>query len=88
MRFFVSLFFGVVVGAVVWLLAPEPNRAPRSWVESTAIGAAGAMVGGVFGGALGWNGDTDPRGYFVALVGAAAWVAIYRVVRWRNNTAW
>ena len=87
MRFLVSLFFGLVVGAVVWLLVPEPNRAPRAWLESLAVGAAGALVGGVFGGALGWNAEGDPRGYVIALVGAGAWVAIYRVVRWRN-TAW
>jgi uncharacterized membrane protein YeaQ/YmgE (transglycosylase-associated protein family) len=47
------------------------------------IGAAGAMVGGVFASALGWNEESDRKGYIAALVAAMAWVAIYRVVRRR-----
>jgi len=77
-RVVVFLFFGLVVGAVMSLVAP--GRGPRSWVESLVIGASGAMVGGVFASAFGWNTDKDRGSYVVALLGAAAWVAIYRVV--------
>lgn len=81
MRIVIFLLFGLVVGAVIGLLAP--GRAPRTWFESMVVGAAGAMVGGVVASAIGWNEENDRRGYLVSLLVAVAWVGIYRVVKRR-----
>ena len=84
MRIVVFLVFGLVIGAIVGVVLPGRN--PLGWVLSMVVGAAGAMVGGLLGSALGLNTESSRWGFVVSVLGAACWLALYHLIRHRAGS--
>jgi uncharacterized membrane protein YeaQ/YmgE (transglycosylase-associated protein family) len=76
MHMLVWIMFGLVVGVVAKFLMP--GRDPGGFVVTIVLGIVGAFVGGFIGRTLGWYRDGDPVGFFMAVLGAIAVLAIYR----------
>lgn len=79
------IVFGFVVGAVAKLLMP--GKDPGGLIVTMALGIVGAVIGGWIGRAAGLYGPEDVAGFFMALVGAVALLAIYRAVVGRRRVA-
>ncbi|HLK39712.1 MAG TPA: GlsB/YeaQ/YmgE family stress response membrane protein [Polyangiaceae bacterium] len=77
MHVLVFLLFGLVVGALARFIVP--GREPGGWVVSMLLGVGGAVLGGYFGRLLGFYREGQPAGFFLALVGAVALVAVYHL---------
>lgn len=75
----------VVFGFLAGLLARAvlPGKDPGGFVATTAIGVAGAVVGGWIGTQLGWGsvGGFDIRSMGVAVIGAVVLLALLRTLR-------
>lgn len=82
MHMLVWILFGLVVGVVAKFLMP--GRDPGGFVITIVLGIVGAFVGGFIGRTLGWYRDGDPVGFFMAVLGAIAVLAIYRVAVGRS----
>jgi uncharacterized membrane protein YeaQ/YmgE (transglycosylase-associated protein family) len=78
MHLIVFLLFGLVVGAIARRIVPE--RESGGWVVSMVLGAAGALLGGFFGRLVGLDGEGQPAGFVMSLVGAVTLVAVYHWV--------
>jgi len=72
------ILFGLIVGIIAKLLMP--GRDPGSFVITTLLGIAGAMLGGFIGRALGLYGPGQPAGFFMAIIGAILLLVIYHAV--------
>ena len=70
------IIFGLIVGVVAKFLMP--GRDPGGFIITAILGIVGALVGGFLGRAMGWYGDGDPVGFFMAVVGSIILLAIYR----------
>jgi uncharacterized membrane protein YeaQ/YmgE (transglycosylase-associated protein family) len=71
------IVFGLVVGAIAKLLMP--GRDPGGIIVTMVLGIVGALLGGFIGRALGMYGANEGAGFIMALVGAVAVLAIYRL---------
>ena len=52
---------------------------PGGFIITTLLGIAGALVGGFLGGLLGLDGQGDPVGYIMAVIGSIVLLLIYRM---------
>ena len=85
MRIILFLVFGLIIGAVAWMIVP--GRAPRGWAVAMLIGAAGAMVGGLLGSALGLNVEGSRSGFLASVLGAVGWLGLYHLIRHRASVS-
>jgi len=83
-RIVLFLLFGLVIGAIVGIVIP--GRAPRGWVMSMVIAAAGSMVGGLLASALGLNTEGSRSGFVLSVLGAVTWLALYHLIRRRAGS--
>ena len=79
------ILFGLVVGIVAKFLMP--GRDPGGFVITAILGIVGGIVGGFLGRAMGWYGDGDPVGFFMAVLGAIIILALYRFTIGRTARA-
>ena len=70
--------FGLVVGIVAKFLMPGQD--PGGIVLTICLGIAGAVLAGWIGRVLGFYRPGDAAGFIMAVVGAIAILALYRVV--------
>src|SRR5258707_9127049 len=76
------ILFGLIVGALAKLVMP--GRDPGGIIVTMALGIAGAVIGGVVGRALNWDGPDDSAGFFMSLLRAILFLLIYpMMVAWR-----
>lgn len=78
------ILFGLVVGVIAKLLMP--GRDPGGFIVTILLGIAGAIMGGFLGRAVGLYREGEPAGFFMALVGSIALLALYRLVARRSTT--
>jgi len=78
------ILFGLVVGVIAKLLMP--GRDPGGFIITILLGIAGAVMGGFLGRAVGLYREGEPAGFFMALVGSIALLALYRLVARRSTT--
>ena len=79
------LLFGLIAGAVAQLVLPGEDPGGGGFlgiVITMAIGILGAVVGGLIGAALGFEGITgfDIRSFLVAIAGAIVLLLGYRLL--------
>jgi len=72
------ILFGLVVGIIAKLLMP--GRDPGGFIITILLGIAGAMMGGFIGRALGFYGEGEPAGFFMAVLGSILLLVLYRLV--------
>lgn len=70
------IVFGLIVGVVARLVTPGPD--PGGVILTILLGIAGALLGGFIGRGLGWYGEDDPAGFFMALLGAILILVVRR----------
>jgi uncharacterized membrane protein YeaQ/YmgE (transglycosylase-associated protein family) len=78
MDILIWVVFGLVVGIVAKFVMPGPD--PGGIVLTICLGIAGAVLGGWIGRMLGLYRPGDAAGFIMALVGAIAILALYRLV--------
>ena len=72
------VLFGFVVGVVAKLLVGGPG----GFVETSGVGMAGAVIGGLIAHGVGWmRTPWSISGFLVALLGAVALILVARAVR-------
>ncbi|MEQ1627856.1 MAG: GlsB/YeaQ/YmgE family stress response membrane protein [Nitrospira sp.] len=70
------IVFGLIVGVVARFVIPGPD--PGGVILTILLGIAGALLGGFIGRGLGWYGEDDPAGFFMALLGAILILVVRR----------
>ena len=79
-----GLFSWIIVGAIAGVVAKfiMPGKDPGGWFLTILLGIVGAVVGGFLVGLFGFGTGTGIIFYsiLVAVIGAAALLALYRVV--------
>lgn len=87
MNVLVWLVFGLIAGSVA--KAIMPGRDPGGCLATSAIGVAGAFLGGFIGTRLGWGGLSgfDLRSLGLAVLGAVLLLVAYRLVFRRSQDA-
>ncbi len=78
------ILFGLVVGIVARFLMP--GRDPGGFVVTIVLGVVGALFGGFLGRSVGWYQEGEPVGFLMAVLGAIALLAVYRVFAGRSRT--
>ena len=76
------IVFGLVVGAIAKLVMP--GRDPGGVIVTILLGIVGAVLGGWIGRTMDMYGPNEPAGFVMALVGAVALLAIYRMTMGRR----
>lgn len=82
MSIIVSIFIGLIVGALAKLLMP--GRDPGGWIITILLGLGGSIVAGYLGRALGWYGEGEPAGFLASVFGAIILLALYRLIAGRR----
>jgi len=77
------IVFGLVVGAIAKLVMP--GRDPGGVIVTILLGIVGAVLGGWIGRAMNMYGPNEPAGFVMALVGAVALLALYRMTMGRSR---
>ena len=77
------ILFGLIVGIIAKLLMP--GRDPGGFIITILLGIAGAILGGFIGRAIGLYGPGQPAGFFMALLGSIALLALYRMMAGRRT---
>jgi uncharacterized membrane protein YeaQ/YmgE (transglycosylase-associated protein family) len=78
MHIIITLFVGLVVGAIAKLLMP--GKDPGGFIVTMLIGIAGSFIAGFFGRLIGLYRDPGSSpGIIASVLGALALLAIYRV---------
>lgn len=72
------IVFGLIVGVVAKLVMP--GRDPGGMFVTILLGIAGALIGGFIGRGLGWYGENDPVGFFMAVIGSILVLFAYRKI--------
>jgi len=70
------IVFGLIVGVAARFVTP--GRDPGGVILTILLGIAGALLGGFIGRGLGWYGENDPAGFFMALLGAILILVVRR----------
>jgi len=78
MDILIWIVFGLVVGIVAKFVMPGPD--PGGIVLTICLGIAGAVLGGWIGRMLGLYRPGDAAGFIMALMGAIAILALYRLL--------
>ena len=76
MGIIVTLFVGLIVGAIAKFLMPGND--PGGWIMTIVLGIAGSFVGTFIAGALGMAG---PVGWIGSVLGAMLLLFVYRLVK-------
>jgi uncharacterized membrane protein YeaQ/YmgE (transglycosylase-associated protein family) len=77
-----SILLFIVFGFVVGLVAKMLVGGPGGFWETSGVGMAGAVIGGLIAHAVGWmNTPWSITGFLIALVGAVVLIAVARGVR-------
>jgi uncharacterized membrane protein YeaQ/YmgE (transglycosylase-associated protein family) len=71
------IVFGLVVGVVAKFVMP--GRDPGGMILTIVLGIVGGVLGGWIGRVLGLYRTGEPVGFIMAVVGAVAVLAIYRL---------
>ncbi len=71
------LLFGLIAGVIAKLIMP--GKDPGGFIVTILLGIAGAFLGGFIGQALGFYGEGEAAGIFMAILGAILLLAIYRM---------
>ena len=81
MSFIVWILLGLVAGVIAKFLMP--GKDPGGIIITILLGIAGAFVGGFVSSWLGWGSVTtfDLRGLIIAVLGAVALLAVYRLIK-------
>ena len=81
MGFIVWILLGLVVGVIAKFLMP--GKDPGGIIITILLGIAGAFVGGFVSSALGFGSVTgfDLRSLLIAVLGAVALLAVYRMFK-------
>lgn len=79
------ILFGLIAGVIAKLLMP--GRDPGGFIVTVLIGIAGALLGGFIGRALGVYSAGEGAGIFMAIAGAVALLALYRLFTRRTTHA-
>ena len=83
MHILITMFVGLVVGAIAKLLMP--GKDPGGFIVTMLIGIAGSFVAQFVGRAVGLYRDpTQAPGIIASILGAMALLAIYRLVMGRR----
>ena len=77
------IVFGLVVGALAKLVMP--GRDPGGVIVTILLGIVGAVLGGWMGRTMGMYGPDEPAGFVMALIGAVAVLALYRMAVGRKR---
>ena len=77
------IVFGLVVGALAKLVMP--GRDPGGVIVTILLGIVGAVFGGWMGRTMGMYGPNEPAGFVMALIGAVAVLALYRMAVGRKR---
>lgn len=77
------ILFGLIAGVIAKLLMP--GRDPGGFIVTILLGIAGALLGGFIGQALGVYRQGEGAGIFMAVAGAVALLALYRVFTRRTT---
>lgn len=83
LSFLSLILFGLVVGVIAKLLMP--GRDPGGFIITICLGIAGALLGGWIGRAMGYYGENQGAGFFMALLGSILLLAIYRLAFRRRS---
>jgi len=72
----------IIIGALAGGLAKliMPGRDPGGCIVTILLGIAGALLGGFIGQALGFYGEGEAAGFFMAVLGAILLLALYRMM--------
>jgi uncharacterized membrane protein YeaQ/YmgE (transglycosylase-associated protein family) len=73
------LLFGLIVGLVGKFLMP--GKDPGGIMGTTAIGMAGAVIGGYCGRQSGLYEEADPVGFVLAVFGAVLFLMVFRWIK-------
>jgi len=71
------ILFGLIAGVIAKLIMP--GKDPGGFIVTILLGIAGAFLGGFIGQALGFYGEGEAAGIFMAILGAILLLAIYRM---------
>ena len=71
------ILFGLIAGVIAKLIMP--GKDPGGFIVTILLGIAGAFMGGFIGQALGFYGEVETAGLFMAILGAILLLAIYRM---------
>ena len=83
MHILITMFVGLVVGAIAKLLMP--GKDPGGFIVTMLIGIAGAFIAGFVGRAIGlYHSPTQAPGIIASILGAMALLAVYRLVMGRR----
>ena len=76
-----SIIWTILIGFIVGLLAKfvMPGRDPGGMILTIVLGIVGGVLGGWIGRVLGMYRTGEPVGFIMAVVGAVAVLAIYRL---------
>ncbi len=78
------VLFGLVVGVIAKLLMP--GRDPGGFIITILLGIAGAVIGGYLGRMMGFYGENEGAGFFMALIGAIVLLGLYRLTMRSRTT--
>ena len=84
----ISVLLFVLFGFVVGLIARALVGGPAGLLETSGVGMAGAVIGGLLAHALGWFAATESwsvRGFAVAILGAVLLVVLARALRGKQS---
>jgi uncharacterized membrane protein YeaQ/YmgE (transglycosylase-associated protein family) len=79
------ILFGLIIGALAKLVMP--GRDPGGIIVTMLLGIAGALIGGFIGRAVGFYGENQSAGWFMAFLGAIILLWIYRMMVGRRTVA-
>ncbi len=83
MHILITMFIGLVVGAIAKLLMP--GKDPGGFIVTMLIGISGSLTAGFFGRLVGlYRSPTHAPGIIASILGAMALLWIYRVVMSRR----
>jgi uncharacterized membrane protein YeaQ/YmgE (transglycosylase-associated protein family) len=71
------ILFGLIAGVIAKLIMP--GKDPGGFLVTILLGIAGAFMGGFIGQTLGFYGEGETAGIFMAILGAILLLAIYRM---------
>ncbi len=78
MSIIITLFVGLIVGAVAKLLMP--GKDPGGILITMVLGVAGAFIAGVLGHSLGWYESGQAPGIIASIIGALVVLVGYRAI--------
>jgi len=79
LHFLWEAILGLIVGAIAKLVMP--GKDPGGIWITMALGAAGSLLAGFLGRAVGWYAPGQSAGFIMSIIGALILLGIYRLVK-------